>query len=518
VALLYAVAFTIDAQPPAIGQNGVMNTASRIPPTLPGGPIARGTLFTIAGVRLGTVSTTTVAILHGDTREAVAVLAVQPKQIEARMPLSAPLGKGSLEVETAGQASKTFPIDIVASNPGLFSRNGEGWGPGRVDNLSAQGRPTPNTFDEPAIRGQRIRVMSTGLGGIAQIHVVIGNRSIAARSVQPGSRPGEEEIVLRIPETAPVGCYVPLYLEIPGSRASNVVTVAIAARSESCDSGPVRLLRDNRAAGVVLSRIKMRAVKSNLDIVEDHAAASFANANNFGKLSPFLLLPPAGTCTAYTGSLQADPSLLISISDALVSDLESVGLDAGPQLTLAQNGQSRWIPSIPGAPGLYKSRLGSDDPSLARHTFPLFLNGGDFVLSGEGGKNVGAFQFTLQGPAPLEWTDRAEHAIIDRKLPLTIHWTAEPTSRMVVILATNVDRSTTAIGACLCVAQARAGHTTVPAALLANIPKSEDIPGIPYDQLFVAVLPPKTTPITVPGLKGGSAISIYAEGRFALYR
>jgi hypothetical protein len=89
---------------------------------------------------------------------------------------------------------------------------------------------------------------------------------------------------------------------------------------------------------------------------------------------------------------------------------------------------------------------------------------------------------------------------------------------VVVILATNVGQITTAIGTCLCTAEASSGRFTVPPALLANIPATVDIPGTPYDRLFVAALAPAATPIAIPGLDGGAAVSIYAEGRFVEYR
>ena len=74
------------AQPPAIGQNGVFNSASRIPPALPGGSLARGALFTINGVRLGTAGATTIALLHAGARVSVNLISAQPRRIEARMP------------------------------------------------------------------------------------------------------------------------------------------------------------------------------------------------------------------------------------------------------------------------------------------------------------------------------------------------------------------------------------------------------------------------------------------------
>lgn len=475
--------------------------------------MARGGLFAINGVRLAGSGATRVAILHAGARLSVNVIAVQPRRIEARMPLDAPLGESSLLVETDGQPSKPFAIQVVPSNPGLFSLNGEGWGPGRADNLDSQDHLTPNSFERPAKPGQRLRFFSTGLGAGSATRVVIGNRSVWG-AVHHGQRLGEEQITVRIPSGVQEGCYVPLYLDLPPARASNVITVAIGSHPGRCDSGPVPLFNEERSVAVILSRTRMRDSDSQ-NMIEDHALATFAHKDNRPALSPLLLLPPLGTCTAYTSSFQADPVLPTSISVALVSDMGGSGLDAGPHLVLARNGQSRTIPRIPAEPGWYKGSLNSRRPIAA---LGPFLEPGDFLMSGRGGKDLGAFQFTVKGPEPLEWTDAAEHAAIDRRMPLTVHWRAEPSKRVVVILATNVGQITTAVGTCLCTAPASIGHFTVPAALLTNIPASVDIPGIPYDRLFLAVLPPHATPIAIQGLNGGAAMGIYAEGRIVSYR
>jgi hypothetical protein len=86
-------------------------------------------------------------------------------------------------------------------------------------------------------------------------------------------------------------------------------------------------------------------------------------------------------------------------------------------------------------------------------------------------------------------------------------------------VATNVDQITTAIGTCLCTAPLNTDHFEIPAALLANIPASMEIRGIPYDQLFVASIPAQAVrPIQAPGLGAGGVVGIYANGRFVLYR
>src|SRR5579871_757738 len=119
--------------PPWIAQNGVVNSASRIPSTLPGGAIARGALFTIFGVRFGTVEHTRVAIDFGGVKVAAQVNRSTPQQIDARMPDSVRLGAAAVVVTVDGRASAAFPITIVAANPGIFSLNGLGWGPARKE-------------------------------------------------------------------------------------------------------------------------------------------------------------------------------------------------------------------------------------------------------------------------------------------------------------------------------------------------------------------------------------------------
>ena len=52
IILCAALRLVANAQPPAIAQNGVVNSASQIPSALPLSSIARGAKFTIYGVRL----------------------------------------------------------------------------------------------------------------------------------------------------------------------------------------------------------------------------------------------------------------------------------------------------------------------------------------------------------------------------------------------------------------------------------------------------------------------------------
>jgi hypothetical protein len=71
----------------------------------------------------------------------------------------------------------------------------------------------------------------------------------------------------------------------------------------------------------------------------------------------------------------------------------------------------------------------------------------------------------------------------------------------------------------MCTASAAAGHLTVPAELLANIPASQDMPGPPYDQLHLAsVSAAPRGALAAPGMDSAVAPAIYAVGRFVQFR
>src|SRR5579863_5742632 len=104
----------LPAQPPAISQNGVVNTASQIPPTLAGGALARGSLFTIYGVRFGSSDhATRVTLQHGQTTTPAKVISVSPRRIDAWLPISVPAGAARLTVERDGQASDNFQVEVA---------------------------------------------------------------------------------------------------------------------------------------------------------------------------------------------------------------------------------------------------------------------------------------------------------------------------------------------------------------------------------------------------------------------
>ena len=325
----------IAQNPPWVGQNGVVNSASRIPTTLAGGPIARGALFTVYGVKLGSPGHTDVTLSSAGKIIHARVLSASAAQIDALMPESAPLGETSLVVTVDGQASSRFPMEVVASNPGVFSRNGQGWGPGRIQNVPSTGVSnvvrSENSVLNPARPGQRIAIVGTGFGNSRRITLFVGGRPVSvARAI---IRSGEETIEFQIPADAREGCYVPVYVLASPLRASNVVTLSVRSGSGPCRPGPLPLLNANTVGLALFTRARMKPKTENADLINDEVAVMFISKDDLPVLSPLLLLPPPGACTAYTSSFQASPPLPNTISDALVSLMGGRGLDAGSKLT-----------------------------------------------------------------------------------------------------------------------------------------------------------------------------------------
>jgi hypothetical protein len=496
---------------PAISQNGVVNRASQIPPSLPSGSLARGAAFTIRGVHL--TPAPSITLRKGGISIPVRIASASLDKIDAVLPETAPLGPATFVVSAGGAASNPFPVQIVASNPGIFSLSQRGWGPARLDNLAPQGKRTQNTGSNPAHPGQRVTLRVTGLGKGVATPLIIGNRTVSSGLPRLLAEPGEQEVSFTIPQGVPTGCYVPVYFVSSPNITSNVVTMAIHSGPGHCDSGAIPLLDQQRFGLAVFTSTNMLNGRSAGD--DDEVIALFAARGLGTALSPLLLLPPPGTCTAYMSSFQADSIMPDSVASALIAQLGGDGLAAGPQLSAARGKLRRAIPGEKGAPGYYRANLGSAGNNRPR---ARLLQPGKFVFSGRGGVDVGPFSVTVDGPARFEWTNRATVQTVERGRPLSLAWRGQATGQMTIILATNVDQITTAVGACLCSAPLNATHFEIPAALLANIPASAVSMGIPYDQLFVASLPAKSAnPFRAQGLDTGAVLTIFANGRFVKY-
>jgi len=512
---------TLGAQPPAIGQNGVVNQASQIAPALAGGALARGARIEIRGVRLvSSDGRVTATLSEGNSHIPVAIFSAGAKLIAARIPPDAPLGAATVTVMAAGGNSAPFPVEIAASNPGLYSRNAQGWGPGWIDNLDAKGKRSENSHANAARPGQHVILAATGIGPVTAIRVFAGGRSSVA-TVRQTDRPGEEELQFAIPGNAPAGCNVPVYVLAAPKRASNVVTVAIDPKG-ACQDRFVSTSGSARLLVAVFSRTVMRLDQSTAESIYDEAVVSFAKAGADAHPSPLLLAPPPGTCISYSGSFQTSTMLPDSPSAAVVSELGGTGLDAGPALNVTRQGATRSIPGNPSATGFFRTRLGGRNVSFGPRALAPFLDPGEYRLNVPGGQDIKAFSAQFTGPSPLEWTNRDRIDAVDRTRELSVEWRGAAADRLVIVLAMNVDRVSTATGTVVCAALPAAGRLTIGPELLANLPSSmpdsASKGGVPYNRLFLGTVPAAPQRIEAPGLDGGAIIGLYTTGRLVDYR
>jgi len=111
---------------------------------------------------------------------------------------------------------------------------------------------------------------------------------------------------------------------------------------------------------------------------------------------------------------------------------------------------------------------------------------------------------------------------VDRTRELSVEWRGAAADRLVIVLAMNVDRVSTATGTVVCAALPAAGRLTIGPELLANLPSSmpdsASKGGVPYNRLFLGTVPAAPQRIEAPGLDGGAIIGLYTTGRLVDYR
>ncbi len=156
------------------------NLAGQMPPSLAGGALAPGALFSVRGLRLGGDKSVTRVLLQQSQSEIEATLIKSGAEyLEARVPAGAAPGDADLVIVRDGQRSRPFRLRIAAAAFGIFAANGKGWGP-------AEGLGPP---------GGAVTLMGTGLGNANAVEVWGRRQTGAARAVArarrrtPGRRP-----------------------------------------------------------------------------------------------------------------------------------------------------------------------------------------------------------------------------------------------------------------------------------------------------------------------------------------
>jgi uncharacterized protein (TIGR03437 family) len=476
--------------PPAIRQHGVVNAASRMPPSLGGGALARGSLFRIEGLRFG--PDVKVRITKGEEHGEALVLEASAQEILAILPPNAPLGAAQLTVTFAGQTSLPYDLTIVPSSFGIFK-------------------------DRIEQRDGVATLWGTGLGQ-AEPEVLVGGRPARVRySGSAECCPGRDRIVFEIPADAPRGCFVPVLVRTGGSVVSNVVGMPIG---RPCDD-PANWL-ERRAAGpraglAILLRSRMRLDLDAAAPVEFLADVGLASFRSGAKPSP-VALPPVGACTAWSGTYYIGQLMTAMRGGPLV--LPRTGrIDAGRALTVRGPRGAQTLPADEKRAGSYTALLGGNPPARRKIDKPLYLEPGKYVLAGAGGPDVGEFRVAVRARRGIEWINRKDAAVVERSKGVTVLWKNVGRDETVVIAAMNDDPITAAAGLCVCLARAELRRFTIPPEMLANIPATAEVQDLPASLLLVGALPARApNEIHARGLDAGVALFVSVDGASVVYR
>lgn len=545
VLLAGVFAFCAFAQLPLISNRAIFNAASYMPPRLPGGAIAQGSIFTIFGTNIGpstpvqvsqfplgtTLGGISITVTQGSTTVNAIPVYVSANQVNAIMPSNAPLGAASVRLKTPNFSSNPMTVNIASSAFGIFTATGAGLGPGILQNFVSQSNQPINSATIAAMPGQFVTLWGTGLGPVSadnvapttgnlptKVEVFVGGVPVT-NFLYSGRTPccaGVDQIVFQIPNNAPQGCWVPVAVRTAGATVSNFVTMAITPDGSSCLKSGSPFSTSGKYGAFLGIRVTTRedvGTRAAIDATADYATAfAYQTATSPFPFHPMFSWPPAGTCTAYTvkGDLLGGDNL------PLVFPSGGKPLSFGPAFTMTGPGGMKMLQNfLTASPFQYLG--GSISNGIFSNT--LFLQPGSYQVSGMPGGDVGAFSATANMPQPLTWTNRDQLAVVDRTQPLNISWSGG-SGTQVAIVGFGADlptQSTTVFG---CLAPPGANSFTVPTLVLANILPTRANPLQSRGVIYIGNAPNTSSAVNLggAGLDAGFAVMQYATGKTVIFQ
>jgi len=426
---------------PTINPGGIVNAASFLPPTLPGGAIAQGSIFSIFGADLGpkglearelplqgTLGGVQIEILASDGRRFNALpLFVSTIQVNAVMPSEVPIGEHRLRVVRDGATGPLRTFKVVKSSPGLFVQARDGLPRFAVAQLNEPDDPGLLTRNEPGRPGEIITIWATGLGPVAvdqgpaqsiesDIEVWVGGRQAEVLfNGRSSCCVGLDQINVRIPE-GPEGCRVPVRA-VSGGATSGDVTLAVSGGS-ACgpeESFPVRvhLTRSERPDGF-----------------DESASALFPG---YLERTDPMALPSRGSCLGQPGF--PTNRILVGI--------------VGPEII-----------SFQGPLGGFMTRRSMSYILDPRPVNPV-IGPGAYTVDGRGGDGL-PFVSSLNVPERLAWAGDVDFL---RENGITIEWGSRVGTEDVIIQSRSGENPIDLV----CRASAADGQFHIPTHVLANL-------------------------------------------------
>jgi uncharacterized protein (TIGR03437 family) len=246
--------FTLTISPAGavvLNPGGIVNSASYV-----AGGISPGEVITIFGAGLGpntgagmTVNSGSVATTLANTQVLIGgylspLIYVQATQASAVVPYEiAGLTSTQVQVSYQGNISGAATVPVVAAEPGIFTLNYSGTGPGTVLNHDG----TVNSSYNPAAAGSVVYVYATGEGQtspagvdgklegltpskpVQAVTATIGGVAATVQSASgvTGAVPGIVEVAVQVPATVATSAAAPLVLTIGGAASQTGVTISV---------------------------------------------------------------------------------------------------------------------------------------------------------------------------------------------------------------------------------------------------------------------------------------------------
>lgn len=243
--------------------------------------------------------------------------------------------------------------------------------------------------------------------------------------------PGLDQIVIVLPSNITVKCTNKVQIR-SGGVLSNLVTVATSVTGAStCPSSGSNLNPTPAETAAWLANGVYRSGSVGLlhtigylnrdngtQIVSKTASYTGSFQKTTGDLQGYLnslqVAPPTpGLCNVATGGV--------------VGALTFTYLDAGASISATGPAGAATAPKyLTGSQLVYTTDVGT---VLAES----YIAAGHYTFSGAGGPVVGAFSGTFDMATELVWTEAASTKVVDRTVPLVMHWTGGDPDALVAI-------------------------------------------------------------------------------------
>ncbi len=490
--LLFAVAPVL-AQP-VINSNGVVNAASFLSPAVPGGAVAQGSIISIFGSDLGpkglearefplplALGGVRVEILADDGRTLGApLLFVSTSQINAILPSETPVGRQEVRVIRDSVGSAARSIKVVRSSVGVFTE----------DNVGLR-QPAGSRLLQALRPGERLTLWLTGLGpvqasdtarppvGELPVEVLVrigGRRAEIEYQGRSGCCTGLDQVNVVVPEDAPGGCFVPVWVETNHDLYSNIATVSIAPPDRECWETETTLAKPFVES--ISGRLELtQFVRSQgpIQLASQEYSAFYARGAEppaLDSLYPFAtddpaLLPPPGLCRAPAAAPDSRPVV-----------------DGGFEFR------------VEGPLGETTIAAAGDPPVLVADP-PLALSPGAYAIDSIGGPDLGRFRASLMIPPAPIWAE-PEQSLLERAQGAVQRWTGGAPDANAVVAGEPGFVCRVAVGA---------GVFEIPAAFLANLGTTS------IDLELTSMPAPAAMEFETDGLESGLVIARDTEFR-----